>query len=1004
MPKKLSPTTKFLHPYLESLASPPRHVIAYAATNNVAFFTAWNNYVLKSCKEKTFSQAMISYWATTMTEAVIGQLDQAASTRREAQRQKEEDILLRILPVLNKGLAMRSVPDMRVGCYMILSVMVSRTNLDDKVLLGLTEAVLSGGTKETSHAELICIAVLLQQRASTDLPSSIYQRLMSIDTLVDDLMTMSERYRVNHLAFSVASGSVQQAESGQAPQHQDLIASCLHKDLLTKVQISALAKRTISVAKATEPSSSSLPTVIGYLAKIAQDMLASDTARSTFEHVLEEMDMDLQNLEVLFDIALPQYRDGEPMAIEESQVQEPTESRRVVTYDSMKAGIMADLTTETPLLHDGVSEPFNRLAAAFTLALRDDSNAQDFIELPIIQGPEVVGFTFSLSFFTRFWCSSFPSTAKVAALDSFAKILGASRAVADTQFVLPYAFYALSDPSKIVRGAATRALLSLGDRYLKLDKLASMPILGRDKLYNSNVTSDISWLSPQQVATLIHEVLFPVLEECTLDRSRIFNVLRETLNKTQKVENTVSKSKARKSSFRASLLGFIASHINGTPLYSVKSMLLRVLDGVSKAGGITKTELLSPLLRTHLQGRESDFIKSCQRERLDTKQFASELLAVVSHSSMEGNDLLQTLLSNYDSVPSELWEIAVFQHVKVTWDVMRPEIQRSWASTLFDIGVLAFSSTDLDGRNRRQSARDVLLNVTLSTDSLLDYLGLLPRLVIDTEQQSPSSKRRKTGQGMVESRANSGENQLSDRLSKTTTVLELIEVSEHGNDIRLLPRLFQILHDLQRCVTAIGNDMGYALSTLLRSMTKITEHSRSSKASLIEQQSIRVDLVIDCFKNTGSLQVQQEALRLLSSLALLAPDLIVHSVMPIFTFMGGSMLRQSDEHSARIVDSTIESVIPPLISTFRKRKAGVLGGAAELILSFAAAFEHIPVHRRLELLTALMKKLGEEDYLYVLLIILVDRHGRKSTILDFCTDMMLQYPPIVQLKVSKQYS
>ena len=1003
VPKKLSPATKFLHPYHESLASPPRHVIAYAATNNVAFFTAWNNYVVKSCRERSLSQRMISYWATTMTEAVTGQLDQAASARREAQRQKEEDVLLRILPVLDKGLAMRSEPDMRVGCYMILSVLASRANLDDKVLIGLIEAVLNGGTKETSHAELICIAVLAQQRDSTDFPPSVYQRLMSIDTLVDDLVTMSERYRVSHLAFSLASGSIHQAESGRVPQHQSLIASCSRNGLLAEIQISILARRVISFAKATESSGSSDSNVVGYLARTIQDLLASDVTRSIVEHVLEESHMELQHLELLFNVVFTQFEEEETMAIEQPQIDEPAQSHQVVTYDVARADVLADLSTETPLLHDVVSEPFNRLAVVFNLALRDDSNSQDFFELPLFQGPGVSALTFASSFFARFWCSSFPSIAKVAALDGFSEFSGATGLTADTQFVLPYALHALSDPSSNVRSAAVRGLLSLGDRYRPSEKSASMTLLGKDNLYCANIISDISWLSQQEVATLLHDVLFPELEECVIDREHILNILRDSFNKTQKVETTVIKSKARKSSFRASLLRFITSHIIGTPLYSVKYMLLRVLDGVSRAGGITKTELLLPLLRTHLESRESDiFDEDCQRERLDPRQFASELVRIVSPSSREGNELLQTILCDHDSSPSELLESAIFQHVRATWDSMRPESQQSWSTALFDTG--AFDSTKLDKRKRSQSARDVLQSVTLSTDSLLDYLGMLPRLVAEPEQQAPSSKRRKIGQGIAESRVDLGEKQLSDRLGKTVSVLELIESSKHGNDVRLLPHLFQILHDLQRCVTVFGNDMGYALSTLLRSMTRITEHSRSSRVSLIEQQSTRVDLVIDCFKNTGSLQVQQEALRLLSSLALLAPDLIVHSVMPIFTFMGGSLLRQNDEHSARIVDSTIESVIPPLISTFRKRKGGLLGGAAELILSFAAAFEHIPVHRRLGLLSALMNKLGEEEYLHVLLIILADRHGRKPAILEFCTDMMLQYPAIVQLRVSEQQS
>ena len=47
--------------------------------------------------------------------------------------------------------------------------------------------------------------------------------------------------------------------------------------------------------------------------------------------------------------------------------------------------------------------------------------------------------------------------------------------------------------------------------------------------------------------------------------------------------------------------------------------------------------------------------------------------------------------------------------------------------------------------------------------------------------------------------------------------------------------------------------------------------------------------------------MQHTALLLISSLASVAPDLILHSVMPVFTHMGTQVLRQNDEFSAFVV-------------------------------------------------------------------------------------------------------
>jgi U3 small nucleolar RNA-associated protein 10 len=61
-------------------------------------------------------------------------------------------------------------------------------------------------------------------------------------------------------------------------------------------------------------------------------------------------------------------------------------------------------------------------------------------------------------------------------------------------------------------------------------------------------------------------------------------------------------------------------------------------------------------------------------------------------------------------------------------------------------------------------------------------------------------------------------------------------------------------------------------------------------------------LLIDCVRSTTSPQVQNAALLLVASLASISPELVLHSVMPIFTFMSTSLLRQDDDYSAHVID------------------------------------------------------------------------------------------------------
>jgi U3 small nucleolar RNA-associated protein 10 len=70
----------------------------------------------------------------------------------------------------------------------------------------------------------------------------------------------------------------------------------------------------------------------------------------------------------------------------------------------------------------------------------------------------------------------------------------------------------------------------------------------------------------------------------------------------------------------------------------------------------------------------------------------------------------------------------------------------------------------------------------------------------------------------------------------------------------------------------------------------------------LDRSAVRVDILVDCIRSSASPQVQSAALLLIGSLAVTTPELVLHSVMPIFTFMGSSVLRQGDEYSAHVID------------------------------------------------------------------------------------------------------
>lgn len=138
----------------------------------------------------------------------------------------------------------------------------------------------------------------------------------------------------------------------------------------------------------------------------------------------------------------------------------------------------------------------------------------------------------------------------------------------------------------------------------------------------------------------------------------------------------------------------------------------------------------------------------------------------------------------------------------------------------------------------------------------------------------------------------------------------------------------------------------------------------------------------------------------MAGLSVVAPELVLHSVMPIFTFMGSSVLRKDDEYSVSVIDQTIDQVVPALIQSLRNQKRDVVSGTSELLLSFTAAFEHIPSHRRLRLFQALITKLGTQDFLFAVLAMLANRYAMNKDVLSLMAGLTSTTDSRLQLIVS----
>lgn len=100
----------------------------------------------------------------------------------------------------------------------------------------------------------------------------------------------------------------------------------------------------------------------------------------------------------------------------------------------------------------------------------------------------------------------------------------------------------------------------------------------------------------------------------------------------------------------------------------------------------------------------------------------------------------------------------------------------------------------------------------------------------------------------------------------------------------------------------------------------------------------------------------------------------------------------------------MESIVPRLVESLHEREKDPIQAISELLLGFVAAFEHIPSQRRLELFKSLADKIGSSKFLFVLLIILLDKHPGNEQVVRFGVNLVQRYDIIIQFQVSPRAS
>lgn len=992
VPNTIPPALKVLNPYKRSLTSPPRHPLVHSATTNRQFFSAFNNHVFHVCREGGAYQGLMSFWAGITTEAVAGMLDSARSGRSEVEKRNLEDVLLRVFPLIHTGLSLNNVPDMVVSCFLVCIVVATKAQLGDQVLDSLMEAAAGSWTEATFIDGIICLSVLAHQKQTKSLRPIVVKNVLRLDNSIDVLQDIRKRYPIDGLLVGLVQGCLADVEKQGDGSRLEYIENLFQRDLLTRdgtVQaMMVLATSADRILKSNDLSEDTR----AKFSNIIHSFNESEQLLSAFREAVTKARVDFDALEMGFQTIIQSNEDA-PVD-EDIEMEDSSEHEQKANVIAQMFEFASNQNLKDPsFLAPSNSSVFYKLAELFGLIWTDNARLSAFIKLSIISKDPVSFF----SFFVRFFSNPYLPTARVTAINTVAsKLSDEFKKRPEVQILLPFIIAALGDPSDSIRRAACGLLTAFASCLPKPkgdeDKSDSSYL---ENIYGKDVK--VESLLPRDLHKITHRALIPALEEYVLEPNQIAEALEAALRGHPKSGEKNSEEKPEsgalelKKSARLSLFSFLASHAIVMPIYAVKLRLLLILNRIGKIGSTTRTQELAPLLQAWPSVHAEDASEIASREKININELDEQVAFIVTAKQKDAIDMLLSIVATKPGTRSDFVS-AVFTRVTEIWPSVEPDRQVSVADSLLGMAVGQGPFPELT-----DYAREALELVDLSGPVLSSFLNKISLAVTEIDSHSPATKRRRTGHSNAISLSSLDPKETNQLIRNMTFILELVDGSRPEEHPDLLGSLFRALAALHHLKQQLQSEMSYLLGLVLGIMLSVVNTLKESPKPKFDPNIIRADIVIDCVRTSESPQVQNTALLLIASLATIASESVLHSVMPIFTFMGSSVLWKDDEYSALVVDQTIDQVVPPLIRSLRSQNRDVFSGTSELLLSFTAAFEHIPSHRRLRLFRALVSKLGPDDFLFAVLAMLANRYGLSKDVLSLTTSLTTEFGPELQL-------
>lgn len=882
------------------------------------------SYIVNSIKRDREYQLQLAFWSSTSIWTM---------TLMKDKRVEDEDIIDRYISFISEVIPLTKHSEAQIAAYMILSVLASITHLSSEVLNAAIKSVVFNWSPDASKSGLACVTQLAKSLDDdTVFEKSTWESLNS-ESILNEFVHLGQSYNISSFT-TLYLLSIFKYQNWKLLSKVSYIITKCH---ITEDQLNTVVETAISSLKNSEVPAE----YIFSFRRFVEFLLENEQSEKALKTALESLDLSLEALELLVQSSLVSRL--LPHSYDQDIELEDIE-KSVASSSSVESQITAlSESSVHSYLDSENNDEFEIRGSIFSSALdriQTVDNLKSLLKLKPSQVP---------SFLARIWTGVYASVARGYALMLMQSFIFSEPAF-DYQGIIPFTLIALVDDSERVRKNAIAVLKAIVKAYETLPK--DFTVWGLEDIFGSGEkSSEVKWCSIDNVESFLKNHILNYAEEIQLSTTKVLSSLSDLFNSDAKAQRAITNE----------VFAAIASHSVYCKIPNPKTALLRLINVSQK----TKSKFLGPLLSTWFKERDS-YQKICTETQSSFDDLENEIFNILSSGEQNvGITFLEEAIKS--GVPSVAEKVT--KKIIQLWSEFKPKTQLQLLKLLIEHTLdddCFFDSSDIFNAIQvsAQTFETILSECTLESSSHANTQASVP-------------KRRRHSSGAAKQLLRTGEiAQVAERhLKKTTLVLEIMEKSKPVANVHLLSQLFTILSEILTLGADSNLPVDYTEQVLANCMIYLVNSLKTQPNIRLDSNSMRFDILVSCIRNSNSKQVQNRFLLLVANMAPMASDTVLHSVMPIFTFMGANTIRQDDEFSAYVIQQTITQVIPALLGNTTQNKDEEIDFQ---FLSFVIAFSHIPRHRRIRLYSTLVKTLGSNT-LHRLLYLLGEKYHEAKT-------------------------